>query len=199
MIPAGLKLGYLGFVAVMVPAYLLYYGPHSFLWFSNLALLTGLSAAWLENRWLASMALVAALLPEFGWIIAFVGGLLGAEPLRALVSYMFDAEIPLFMRALSLYHLPLPFVLFWMTWRLGYEPRAWRLLVFIGYGVLLMSFLLAAPGRSVNWVLGPVAGEPQPWMPPLAWLGVVIGGFTLIWWLTHRFVARLMATNRRFA
>ncbi|WP_240901915.1 hypothetical protein [Wenzhouxiangella sp. XN24] len=183
----------------MVPSYLFYYGPHSFLWFSNLALLTGLLAAWLENRWLASMALVATLLPELGWIVSFVGGLAGVAPLRELVSYMFDPGIPLFMRALSLYHLPLPFVLFWMTWRLGYEPRAWRLLLLVGYGVLLLSFLLAAPGRSVNWVLGPVAGEPQPWLPPLAWLGLVMAGFTLVWWLTHRFVARVTATNRRFA
>jgi len=198
LIPAGLKLGYLAFVVVMVPAYLLYYGPHSFLWFSNLALLTGLLAAWLESRWLASMALVATLLPEIGWIVSFVGGLLGVAPLRDLVSYMFDARIPLSMRALSLYHLPLPFVLFWMTWRLGYEPRAWRLLLLVGYGVLLLSFLLAAPGRSANWVLGPVAGEPQTWMPPLVWLGAVTGGFTLIWWLTHRFVARVTATKRCF-
>ncbi len=199
MIPAGLKLGYLAFVAVMVPAYLFYYGPYSFLWFSNLALLTGLLAAWFENRWLASMALVATLLPEIGWIVSFAGGLLGVAPLRDLVSYMFDAEIPLFMRALSLYHLPLPFVLFWMTWRLGYEPRAWRRLLIVGYAVLLLSFLLAAPGRSANWVLGPIADEPQTWMPPLAWLAIVFGGFTLVWWTTHRLVARNMATSRRLA
>ncbi len=191
-LPLWLKWLYTAFVAVQVPIYTIAYGLLNFLWFSNLALFTGLAALWLENRWLASAALVAVLLPEMVWIIDFVASLPTGQPPLGLVEYMHDSSIPLAIRALSLYHLPLPFVLLWMVWRLGYEPRAWyRLLVPVGYAVLLLSLWLSTPESSVNWVLGPWR-EPQPWMHPALWFALVMMGCTLLWWLTHQLVSHLL-------
>ena len=199
MIPFGFKLGYLLFVAVLVPAYALEYGGLNFLWFSNVALLGGLLAAWLENRRLASMMAVAVVLLEVGWLVDFLASvaLLDPAPLGA-VAYMFDPEIPLFVRLLSLYHLPLPFVLVWMVWRLHYDPRAWSWWVVIGWGILLLSFLLAEPGDSVNWVLGPGA-DVQDWMHPWLWLGLVMLLCALAWWLTHRLLLAAMGYFGRVA
>jgi hypothetical protein len=189
MIPRWFKLAYLIFVAVLVPAYLLEYSWVNLLWFSNLALIGGLLAAWFENRRVASMMLVAVLLPEAVWIADFLGSLLlvGTTPF-GFVSYMYDAEIALFVRLLSLYHLLLPFVLLWLVWRLGYDPMAWRLWIPIGFSVVVLSFLLSRPERNVNFVWG-TGGGPQSWMPPLAWLALVLIGCGVMWWITHVLVA----------
>lgn len=191
-LPLWPKLLYTAFVMVLVPVYTLAYGLLNFLWFSNLALFTGLAAIWLENRWLVSAALVAVLLPETVWIIDFLASLPTSQPPLGLVEYMHDSTIPLAIRALSLYHLPLPFVLLWMVWRLGYEPRAWNhLLLPAGYTVLLLSLWMSTPESSVNWVLGPWR-EPQPWMHPMLWFSLVVAGSTVLWWLTHQLVTALL-------
>ncbi len=184
-IPRGFKWAYLAFVLVLVPIYAAVHGWFNFLWFSNVALLGGLLAAWLESRRLASMMLVAVVLLELGWVLDFLLSMLvwGWAPL-GIVHYMFNPEIPLFVRLLSLYHLPLPFVLIWLVWRLGYDPRAWRYMAILGWAILLLTFALADPENNVNWVLGP-GGQVQEWMHPVTWLGVVMAFCTGVWWLTH--------------
>ena len=53
-IPLWFKLAYTAFCAVLVPTYLLAYGPTNFLYFCDVALLTTLVAIWLESPLLAS-------------------------------------------------------------------------------------------------------------------------------------------------
>ncbi|MFO8152623.1 hypothetical protein [Thioalkalivibrio sp.] len=192
MIPWWFKFAYLAFVAVLVPVYALEHGWVSFLWFSNLALIGGLMAAWLESPRLASMMLVAVLLLEMGWIADFVGSLLllGTAPLGG-VDYLYDPGIALPVRLLSLYHLLLPFVLLWLVWRLGYDRTAWRPWIPIGLSVLVLSFLLSSRERNVNWVWGP-GGEPQQWMPPEAWLALVLAFCGLVWWSTHMLILHVL-------
>ncbi|OOG28101.1 hypothetical protein B1C78_01930 [Thioalkalivibrio denitrificans] len=191
MIPVWFKAVYLAFVAVLVPAYTLEHGLLNFLWFSNLALMGGLLAALFESPRLASMMLVAVALLEMGWIIDFLGSLLlGGTPPLGFVDYMYDPEIALFVRLLSLYHLALPFVLFWIVWRLGYDQDAWKVWVVAGTGILILTFFLSSPDRNVNWVWGP--GEPQDLISPYAWLGIVIAACAAAWWLTHRLVRIIM-------
>lgn len=186
MFPLPFKLVYLAFVILLVPVYAVEHGWLNFLWLSNVALIGGLVAAWLEDRRLASMLLVAVAMPELAWVVDFVLSLIlgGSAPL-GIVHYMYNPEIPLFVRLLSLYHLPLPFVLIWMVWRLGYDPDAWKPWLAAGWAILLLTYLLSAPDQNVNWVWGPV-GEPQQWMPPIAWLGLVMVICGVVWWVTHR-------------
>lgn len=196
VIPCGFKWTYLAFVLVLVPVYAVEHGWLNFLWFSNVALLGGLLAAWLESRRIASMMLVAVVLLELGWVLDFALSMVfwGWAPL-GIVHYMFNPEIPLFVRLLSLYHLPLPFVLIWLMWRLGYDPTAWRYMVVLGLGVLLLTFAFATPERNVNWVLGP-GGQEQEWMHPAAWLMVVMAFCVAVWWLTHRLLVWLLPSRR---
>lgn len=59
-----IKILYTLFVCLLTPVYWVEYGPANFLWFSDIALLVTVTALWLENRLLASMMTVAALLLE---------------------------------------------------------------------------------------------------------------------------------------
>lgn len=189
--PLWFRLAYTGFVLVLVPVYAYQYPLVNFLWFSNLALLGGLIAAWLGSAPLASMLLLSILLPELGWITDFIGGLLlGGDPPIGGVAYMFDPTISLWVRGLSLYHLLLPPALLWMVWRGGYWPAALRVWLPTGWTILLISFFTTNPALNVNWVHGPGPIE-QVWMPAWAWLVVVMATFAAIWWLTHHILSRV--------
>jgi len=192
VIPLWFKLSYLVFVAALIPAYTLEHGLVNFLWFSNVALIGGLLAAWLESRRLASMMAVAVALLEMGWIFDFLLSLvLGGPTPLGIVDYMYDPDIALHVRLLSLYHLLLPFALFWMVWRLGYDREAWKVWVSVGCLILLLSFWLSTPERNINWVWGPV-GQAQEWTPPYVWFGIVLAVCCAAWWLTHRVLLAVM-------
>lgn len=184
-LPMWLKLVYLGFVAVLVPAYTVEHGLGNFFWFSNVALLLGLVAVWRESRWLASTQLISVGVFELMWIVGFVVGLLrGGRPPFGITGYMFDPTIPLLVRGLSLYHIVLPVLLAWLVWRLGYDQRAWRVWVPIGWATVLLTFFLTPPARNVNWVYGP-GEDMQQVIPPWAWLVLLLAGFTVVWAVSH--------------
>jgi hypothetical protein len=165
-IPRWLKVLYTLFVLVLVPVYTLEYGLGNFLWFSNVALLTTVAALWLESRMLAGMMLLATLIPEAGWMVDFFTRLLTGYHLFGLTAYMWDVQIPLFVRVLSMYHIPLPLLLLWLVWRLGYARRALLYQTGLAWLVLLATYALTDPDRNVNYAFGfPEPGDvlPQPW------------------------------------
>jgi hypothetical protein len=178
-VPLWIKLVYALFVLVLVPLYARAYGFAHFLWFSDLALLAMVPALWLESRLLTSMAALAVLLPELAWNLDFFAQLLTGRPLLNLASYMFDAEKPLYLRALSLFHVPLPILLLWTLHRLGYDPRALAGQIVVGEIVLVLTYLLTDPAKNVNWVFGP-GTQPQERLPSLAYLGCEMLAFPLL-------------------
>lgn len=184
---------------VLVPVYAIEYGLRNFMWFSNIALLLGLVGIWQENRLLISTQAVSVSLLEFAWITGFFSGLVcdGAS-IAGIAGYMFDPELPRLARALSLYHLVLPWLLLWLVWRLGYDRRAWGVWTATGWLVLLAAYF--GPGeRNVNWIYGlpPEIAIPLPAMPPLAWLAFVMSFCALSWGLTHVLIMGAMRLLRR--
>jgi hypothetical protein len=179
-----LKLSYTAFLAVLVPVYIRQYGPGNFLWFSDVALLLGCVAAWLEHPLLASTQGVAVLVPESVWILEFIVRLATGRRFAGLTDYMFDPSIPRFVRALSLFHVWLPGVLIWLIARLGYDRRAFAVQTAVGAVLLVSSYVLTAPEENVNWVhrWGRVRG---PW--PLV-LSIV--AFPFVFYLPAHLVLR---------
>ena len=189
--PTWLKWAYLCFVLVLVPVYAVEHGLRNFLWFSNVALLLGLVGVWTENRLVISTQAVSVSLLEIGWLVDFFGALVrGGESIYGLTAYMFDAALPLYLRLLSLYHVVLPFLLLWLLWRGGYDRRALRVWLPVGWGILLLAY--AGPGeRNVNWIYG-VPGENTFGLPPLVWLAVVMCVCAVVWSLTHLLLKQAM-------
>src|SRR5688500_18541001 len=116
-VPLWLKLVLTLFVFVQVPFYWATYGPTVFLYFCDVALLLTLASVWLESPLLASMPAVGILLPQALWVVDFLGGLVG-YPITGMTAYMFDENISLFARAISLFHGWLPFLVLWLVFRL---------------------------------------------------------------------------------
>ena len=180
-IALGIKLAWTLFLVVLIPVYWAHYGPANFLWFSDIALVGGAAALWLESPLLASMMMLAVLLPECAWNLDFFGRLLTGRRMFGMSAYMFEREHPRFVRALSLFHVPLPIGLVWLVHRLGYDRRAWLAQSLLALVVLPVSYRLTDPADNVNWVHG--LGSPQRRLPPWLYLALLIVAFSLVLYL----------------
>lgn len=185
MIPLWLKVIYTVFVVITILVYLKKYGPGNFLWFSDIALIVTVAALWLENQLLASMMAVGILLPEAVWNVSFFGRLLTGKQLTGLAGYMFDPDKPLYLRAISLFHVFLPVLLVWLVSKLGYTSNAWIFQTMLAWVVLPLTYCVTKPEDNINWVYGP-KGKPQKRMPPLLYLILVMLAFPILVYLpTH--------------
>jgi predicted small integral membrane protein len=204
-IPIALKLVLTAFVIVQVVFYWSAYGPTNFLYFCDVALfLTLISVVW-EKALPASMAAVGILLPQFLWAIDFFGGVFG-HPFVGMTAYMFQDNQPLYARAISLFHGWLPFLLLYVVYRLGYDRRALPAWTLLAWGLMLIAyFLLPAPPApesnknlpvNVNYVYGVSDEKAQEWMPPLAWLAVMMTGLPILFFIpTHLLLLSRMKPN----
>jgi hypothetical protein len=197
-IPRCLKLAYTAFVAVLVPAYWLEYGPANFLWGCDIALLVTLLGLWLESRLLLSMMALAALIPELGWCVDLLIRLAAGTDAIGFsgTRYMFDTSIPPLVRGLSLFHVALPVVLLWSQYRLGYHPRALLGQCLLAWIVLPVSYMATEPAANINWVHG-FGNTPQTWLPAPQYVLLLMTLFPLAVYLpTHLVLGRLFATPR---
>jgi hypothetical protein len=189
-IPFWIKLLYTLYVCAVIPIYFVKYGPVNFLWFSDIALITTVPALWLQSSLLASMMALAILLPELFWNLGFFARLLFGVNLSGLSAYMFDKTRPLYLRLLSLFHIFLPPLLFWMVYKLGYDSRALLFQTLLAWLILPLSYLLTRPAENINWTLGP-GPTPQKKFPPLVYLSMLMLLFPLVFYLpTHYLLAR---------
>ena len=155
MFPLWLKLAWTLPAVVILAVYWRYYGAGNLLWFSDIALILSIPALWLESPLLAGAAAVLVLIPDLAWNIGFFGRLLTGRRLGGIVDYMFEPDRPRFLKALSLFHVPLPLFLAWLVWQLGYDARALPFAVMLTWLAIPTARLLTRPERNVNWVFGP--------------------------------------------
>jgi hypothetical protein len=188
----GIRVLFTMLVAVVVPVYLVKYGPANFLWFSDIGLLGICAALWLEHRLLGSMMALAVLLPETLWLVSFVTGAIARQRgVTTLALYMFDSRIPFFLRALSgAFHLALPPGALWLVYYYGYDDSAFIAQTILAWIVLPATLWLAPPDKNVNWVRG-IGHPPRLRMPLPLHFGVVMLVYPLFVYLpTHLLLAR---------
>jgi hypothetical protein len=172
-IPLTAKVVCTTFLAVLVPVYLHEYGPTNFLWFCDTALLLTVAGMWLESPLLISMCAVGILLPQCLWLADFGSNLLGFH-LLGLTSYMFDPQLPLFTRGLSLFHGWLPLLLVWLLFRLGYDKRALSAWTVLAATLGFVCYFLTPPAGAhlansnipinINYLYGFNDQQPQHWV-----------------------------------
>jgi hypothetical protein len=203
-IPFGVKLAYTAFMAILIPVYWHYYGPTNFLYFCDAALILTLIAIWPENALLISMPCVGILAMQTYWVIDFLANAAGYS-LTGITDYMFDPGHLLFLRALSLYHAWLPFLLIYLLWQTGYDSRALPLWTGLAWVLVLVSFFAMPPPTptagltpvNIDYVWGMSDTAAQHWVPSSVWLaGVMIGLPLLLYVPTHYLLLRLAPKAR---
>ncbi len=152
LVPLWLKVAWTAMVIVIVLIYWRHRGPANFLWFSDIALLALVPGLWLESPFIVSLMACMVLVGEMLWSVSFFGRLLRLPPVTGLADYMFEERSPLWLRAVSLFHVPLLAVVVWGPWRLGYDPGVYPWAVLIAWLVLLVTRWLTKPEPNINHV-----------------------------------------------
>lgn len=204
-LPLWLKIAYTLFLAIMIPVYWHDYGPTNFLYFCDVAAFLALAALWSESALLASIAAVGILIPQLLWVLDFIAHFAGLK-VTGMTDYMFDTKVPLFTRAISLFHGWLPFLLLFLVKRLGYDRRALLHWTALSTALVLVCYFWMPPAGAqlpnpkkpvnINYVYGFSDKEPQPWMPSWAWLLVVLIGQPLLFATPTHFALRRFLRSR---
>ncbi len=188
MLPLWFKLVYTVLALGIVVIYWVRYGPGNLLWFCDLALIGLIAGLWLESSLLISTLALSVLVPELVWNLVFFARVIFRVRIAGVIDYMFEPERPALLKALSLFHVPLPFILVWAVWTLGYDPRALLAATAMAWIVLPLTWLLTPPERNVNWVHGP-GGEKvrQQRVHPLLFVAFLMLALPIVFYLPAHF------------
>ncbi len=189
MLAAPIKFAHTAFVCVPVPIYWHYYGPSNFLWFSDIAVLASVVALWTRSPLLASTQTLSVAALELIWTFDFLARLIFGVQLLGLSGYMFDSTLPLSLRALSLFHLWLPWLLIWTIYRFGYNRRALPIQTLVCWIVLPTSYFVSTPHENINWVYG-LADHPQTTLPPGIYLLLLMAAIPALVYVPTHFLLR---------
>lgn len=189
-IPEWFKIGYTLAVLAFMVVYWQRYGPRNFLWFSDIALIGAVPAMWLESGLVSGTLACMVLLPEVLWNVDYVLRIILKRRITGLTEYMFDASIPRWLRAISLFHVPLPLVMVWLVVAYGYPAASLPVAAGTAAVVLALSYLLSSREKNINWVFG--LGRVQHRLPQPLYLGLLYAGFVLVVFLpTHWILMRV--------
>ncbi len=152
-IPLWLKIGWTVWLMAWAPVYWQQYGAQNFLFFCDIGnVLIGI-ALWLESPLLFSWAACGLLVFQTTYIVDLIGALFAPQHSFGGVDYMFDPHLAIAVRLLSLFHVVTPPLLVWAIWRVGYDPRGWKLQTLMMWVVVPINYFWR-PQYDVNWARG---------------------------------------------
>ena len=194
-LPWWLKIGWTVWLLVWAPLYWHQYGPQNFLYFCDIGnILIGVGL-WLESALIFSWVACGVLLFQTLFTIDLLGTLLTGHHLIGGTEYMFDPHLSLAVRLLSLFHLVTPPLLLWAIWRLGYDPRGWKLQTVLTWIVIPINHYWR-PEQNVNWARG-LFYQEQHFVTGIVYLfGYLVAVPALVYFPTHVFLER-WATRRQ--
>src|SRR5207248_7811061 len=108
---------------------------------------------WLESALIFSWVACGVLLFQALYVVDLLSTLLTRHHLIGGTEYMFDPQLSLAIRLLSLFHIVTPPLLLWAIWRLGYDRRGWKLQALTTWIVVPINYLWR-PEQDVNWARG---------------------------------------------
>jgi hypothetical protein len=123
VVPYGAKISYYAFMAFLVPSYAMNYPLVNFLNLCDVHLLLVLISFLSDTPVLISMTAVGTLIAQSLWCLDFTCLTFGIKFLGS-TAYMYDDQLSLYLRFLSLFHGWFPFFLFYLINKIGYDKRA---------------------------------------------------------------------------
>lgn len=192
-LPLWLKITWTLWLIVWAPLYWRQYGAQNFLFFCDIGnILIGIGL-WLESPLIFSWQACGLLLFQTVYVIDLAGALFMRGHFLGASDYMFDPHLSLGVRLLSLFHVVTPPLLLWAIWRLGYDPRGWKLQT-LTMGIVVPINYFWRPDQDVNWARGLYFHQQHTipgWLYLLGYLIVVplcvyLPTHLLLTWLTDR-------------
>jgi hypothetical protein len=189
-LPLWLKISWTIWLVVWAPVYWRQYGAQNFLFFCDIGnVLIGIGL-WAESALVFSWVACGLLLFQSLYVIDLAGALLTGHHLIGGTEYMLDPSLPIFIRLLSLFHVVTPPLLLRAIWRLGYDPRGWKLQTLTAWIVVPINYSWRHE-QDVNWARGLFFHE-QNVMPGGAYLLLYLTAVSLcVYFPTHLFLSCL--------
>lgn len=182
--PLWLRILWTAWVIVWAPIYWKHYGAQNFLYFCDLANFLVALGLWTESALIFSWQATGVLLFQTLYTLDLAGALISGRHWLGGTEYMFDHAVPLFVRLLSLFHIVMPPLLLWAVWKLGYDPRGWKLQTLTTWVVVPINYFWR-PQYDVNFARGLFFRE-QRWVPgPVYLLAYLILVPMLVYFPTH--------------
>ncbi len=183
-VPLWLKIGWTVWVMVWVPFYWQEYGLQNFLFFCDLGNLFIMLALWSESPLIFSWQATGLLLFQTLYTIDLVGAFSTGSHIVGGTEYMFDPNLPLFIRLFGLFHVVTPPLLLWALWRLGYDRRGWLYQTLTAWVVVPINYFWR-PQFDVNWARGPFFREQHALPGLLYLLGYLVVIPLVVYFPTH--------------
>jgi hypothetical protein len=189
-IPLWLKIAWTFWLIVWVPLYWRQYGAQNFLFFCDLGnFLIGLGL-WLESPLLFSWQACGLLLFQTLFMVDLLIATLSGRHLIGGTEFMFDANVPLSIRLLSLFHVVAVPLMLWALWRVGYDGRGWKLQTLTTWIVVPINYLWK-PQYDVNWARGLFFREQHAIPGSLYLLAYLLIVPFCVYWPTHLLLRKL--------
>ena len=186
-IPLWIKVLWTLAVIVWIPIYWRQYGPQNFLFFCDLGNLFIAVGLWLESPLIFSWQATGLLVFQTLFTIDLAGALVSGRHWIGGTEYMFDPQVAIAIRLLSLFHVVAPPLFLWAIWRLGYDSRSWKCQTITTWIVVPINYFWR-PEYDVNWARGPFFRE-QHAVPGLVYLlAYLIIVPAVVYYPTHRFL-----------
>jgi len=188
----------LAWLGVWLPSYWYLHGPANFLHLCDVGIILTCVGLWLGSPLLLGSQAVNSVVVETLWCVNVAGYALFRVHLIKGTEYMFEPGIPLWVRAISLYHVVWPVLLVWAVRRVGYAPRSIALQTAIAVPVVIAGRYVE-PHRNLNFaVTDPVFGVSLG--PAPAHLAIIlVCVFVVIYLPTHLVLKRLFPDPRESA
>src|SRR5579859_6148129 len=190
-IPLWLKVAWTIWLLVWAPIYWRQYGAQNFLYFCDVGNFLIAIGLWTESRLILSWQAVGLLVFQSLYAIDLCGAALSGRHIIGGTDYMFDPNVPLFVRVLGLYHLVVPPLLLWTVRRLDYDAQGlkWQTLT---VWILVPINFFWRPQYNVNWARG--FGHEQHIVPGWMYLAAYLILVPLVvYWPTHLALKRWAA------
>ena len=178
------------------PSYWLVWGRTNFLHLCDVSVILTCAGLWSGSALLLSSQAVSSILADILWSLDAAWRLLLGRHLIGGTEYMWDAQYPLAVRLLSLFHVFLPVIYVWALRRVGYDRRGWLLQSAIAL-VLLPISRLTDPATNINYAFRDPLFH-RTWGPAPAHLALMLAGLIAIfYWPTHQVLAWVCAEEGR--
>jgi hypothetical protein len=113
-------------------------------------------AIWLKNRIISSMMAIGVLPIETLWLISLFSG----GEFLGIANYMYDTDLPLWLRLLSFYHFAVIAAIIYMIYRFGYDKRALFPQVIFSLFIIYLTFVFGDKSENINMIYPPQDVSP---------------------------------------
>ena len=135
-----------------IPSYAIYYPLVNFLNLCDVHLILVLISFLTDKHILISMTAVGIIAAQLLWCIDFISLTLGITFID-MTAYMYDEQLSIYLRFLSLFHGWFPFFLLYLINHIGYDKRALYYQISLCLTLCLLSYNhIALYNQNINFV-----------------------------------------------